>query len=294
MTFRIFRNDALQKYRASFDLAQRYVFLAATAYDYESNLLGTDSRAGRDFLTDIIRQRSLGQMLNGEPIAGRSGLADPLARMNNNFEVLKTQLGFNNPQTETARFSLRNELFRLRDSSSEDWKSRLTATRVPNLWDIPEFRRYCRSFAPESAGPQPGMVIRFPSTVTSGENFFSWPLGGGDSAYDPSRFATKIRSVGVCCGRMPTTSRVISSSGCDAVRRQTVWRALVVGAGDATPSAASAWWSPASRPRPSSTTGSRGRVRPRSWNAWSRRHGSAVRRTRPLPSPRPGTSTRSG
>jgi hypothetical protein len=197
MTFRIFRNDALQKYRASFDLAQRYVFLAATAYDYESNLLGTDSRAGRDFLTDIIRQRSLGQMLNGEPIAGRSGLADPLARMNNNFEVLKTQLGFNNPQTETARFSLRNELFRLRDSSSEDWKSRLTATRVPNLWDIPEFRRYCRSFAPESAGPQPGMVIRFPSTVTAGRNFFNWPLGGGDSAYDSSRFATKVRSAGV-------------------------------------------------------------------------------------------------
>ena len=92
---------------------------------------------------------------------------------------------------------LRNELFRLRDSSSEDWKSRLTATRVPNLWDIPEFRRYCRSFAPESAGPQPGMVIRFPSTVTAGRNFFNWPLGGGDSAYDSSRFATKVRSAGV-------------------------------------------------------------------------------------------------
>ncbi len=197
MTFRIFRNDALQKYRASFDLAQRYVFLAATAYDYESNLLGTDTRGGRNFLTDIIRQRSIGQMLNGVPVIGRSGLADPLARMASNFDVLKTQLGFNNPQTETGRFSLRNELFRLRDASDTDWRARLQASRIANLWDVPEFRRYCRSFAPESAGAQPGIVVRFPSTVTSGENFFSWPLGGGDSAYDPSRFATKIRSVGV-------------------------------------------------------------------------------------------------
>ena len=197
MTFRIFRNDALQKYRATFDLAQRYVFLAATAYDYESNLLGTDTRGGRAFLTDIIRQRSIGQMLDGSPVIGRSGLADPLARMGNNFDVLKTQLGFNNPQTETGRFSVRNELLRLRDSSDADWRANLMSKRVANLWDIPEFRRYCRSFAPESAGAQPGIVIRFPTTVTAGQNFFGKPLGGGDSAYDPSRFATKVRSAGV-------------------------------------------------------------------------------------------------
>ena len=51
---------------------------------------------------------------------------------------------------------------------------------------------YCRPFAPESAGPQPGIVIRFPTTVTFGLNFFGFPLGGGDSAYDPSLFSTKI------------------------------------------------------------------------------------------------------
>lgn len=197
MTFRIFRNDALQKYRATFDLAQRYVFLAATAYDYESNLLGTDSRGGRAFLTDIVRQRSLGHMLNGQPVIGRAGLADPLARMGSNFDVLKTQLGFNNPQSETDRFSLRNELFRLRGSSTAAWRSQLASSRVANLWDIPEYRRHCRPFAPETAGAQPGLVIRFPSAVIAGKNFFNWPLGGGDSAYDASRFATKIRSVGV-------------------------------------------------------------------------------------------------
>ena len=197
MTFRIFRNDAIQKYRAQFDVAAKYVFLAAVAYDYETQLLGDRSGAGRAFLTDIVRQRALGEMINGVPVAGRHGLADPLARLNQNFGVLKGQLGFNNPQTETGRFSLRDELLRLRDTSHERWRAELKKRVVPNLWDVPEFRRYCRPFAPESAGPQPGLVIRFPTTVNFGFNYFGWPLGGGDSAYDPTLFATKVRSAGV-------------------------------------------------------------------------------------------------
>lgn len=197
MTFRIFRNDAIQKYRAQFDLAAQYVFLAAVAYDYETQLLGGRSGAGRAFLTDIVKQRALGEVVNGVPVAGRHGLADPLARLNQNFGVLKGQLGFNNPQTETGRFSLRNEMLRLRDTSDDEWRAELKKNIVPNLWDIPEFRRYCRPFAPESAGPQPGLVLRFPTTVTFGLNYFGWPLGGGDSAYDPTLFATKVRSAGV-------------------------------------------------------------------------------------------------
>ena len=197
MTFRIFRNDALQKYRAQFDLAARYVFMAATAYDYEVNLLGSDTRGGQAFLTDIIRQRSLGQVANGVPQTGRPGLADPMARLSQNFEVLKTQMGFNNPQTETSRFSIRKELFRIGDGSSLSWRNELMRNRINNLWDLPEFRRFCRPFAAESSGPQPGIVIRFPTTVTSRLNFFGWPLGGGDSSYDASRFATKVRSLGV-------------------------------------------------------------------------------------------------
>lgn len=197
MTFRIFRNDAIQKYRAQYDLAARYVFLAAVAYDYETQLLGNKPGAGRAFLTDIIRQRALGEVVNGVPIAGRHGLADPLARLSQNFGVLKGQLGFNNPQTETGRFSLRNELFRQRDTSDEQWRAELKKSIVPDLWQIPEFRRYCRPFAPESAGPQPGIVIRFPTTVTFGLNYFGWPLGGGDSSYDSTLFATKVRSAGV-------------------------------------------------------------------------------------------------
>jgi hypothetical protein len=197
MTFRIFRNDAIQKYRAQFGLAAQYVFLAATAYDYETQLLGGRSGAGRAFLSDIARQRALGEVVNGVPVAGRHGLADPLARLNQNFGVLKGQLGFSNPQTETGRFSLRNELLRLRDTSDQEWRAELKRMIVPNLWDIPEFRRYCRPFAPESAGPQPGLVVRFPTTITFGLNYFGWPLGGGDNNYDPTLFATKVRSAGV-------------------------------------------------------------------------------------------------
>ncbi len=198
MTFRAFRNDALQKYRAQYDLAARYVYLAATAYDYETCLLGGQNGSGRQFLTDIVRHRALGQMINGAPVVGRPGLADPLARLGQNFAVYKTQLGFNNPQTETSRFSLRQELFRIKgtNTSDEAWRNVLAASRVPDLWAIPEYRKYCRPFAEQSAGVQPGLVIRFSSCVQFGRNFFGWPLGGGDSTYDPTHFATKIRNVG--------------------------------------------------------------------------------------------------
>ncbi|RFF32026.1 hypothetical protein DZC52_03265 [Wenzhouxiangella sediminis] len=198
MAFRVFRNDALQKYRAAFDLAARYAYLAATAYDYDTNLLGSDSRAGRRFLTDIVRERSLGQILGGDPVPGSRGLADPLGRMAANFEVLKGQMGFNNPQIETNRFSLRRELFRIEDTpeGDEQWQRILENARVDDLWQLEEFRRFARPPQPESAGPLPALVFRFPTTVSFGLNFFHWPLGPGDSAYDASRFSTRVRSVG--------------------------------------------------------------------------------------------------
>jgi hypothetical protein len=39
-------------------------------------------------------------------------------------------------------------------------------------------------------------VIKFNTEVIFGKNFFGWPLSGGDHAYDPTNYATKIRSVG--------------------------------------------------------------------------------------------------
>jgi len=202
MAFRIFRNDALQKYRASFDLAARYVYLAASAYDYETNLLGSDSKAGQTFLTKVVKERSLGQVLNDVPMAGSPGLADTMAQLKLNFDVLKGQMGFNNPQVETNRFSLRRELFRIPQGEEGDgqWRRTLEAARVPDLWQVPEFRRMARPFAPESAGPQPGLVLEFSTNVTFGLNYFGWDLGPQDSSYDSSRFATRIRSVGAWFG----------------------------------------------------------------------------------------------
>jgi hypothetical protein len=202
MAFRIFRNDALQKYRAAFDLAARYVYLAASAYDYETNLLGGDSGAGQAFLTNIVRERSIGQILAGQPVPGTPGLADSMAQLKLNFDVLKGQMGFNNPQVETNRFSLRRELFRITDGPEGDaaWRAKLDSMRVADLWTVPEFRRYARPFAPPSAGPQPGLVIEFTTNVTFGLNFFGWDLGAQDSSYDSSQFATRIRSVGAWFG----------------------------------------------------------------------------------------------
>jgi chorismate mutase len=202
MFFRIMRNDSLQKYHAQFELTAKYVYLAASAYDYETNLLGTNEMAGRDFLTSIVKQRNLGEMyrsLQGGlvPLPGRAGLADPMARMKSNFNVLKPQLGFNNPQVETNLFSLREQLFRILPDSDQEWIDELNAHRVEDLWSVPEFKRYCRPFAAPEQGPQPGIVIPFTTNVTFGMNFFGWPLSSGDSAYDPSHFATRVRSAGV-------------------------------------------------------------------------------------------------
>ena len=63
-------------------------------------------RADGRFLTQIVKERSLGQIIDGEPVPGSRGLAGPLGQMAANFDVLKGQLGFNNPQIETNRFSL--------------------------------------------------------------------------------------------------------------------------------------------------------------------------------------------
>jgi hypothetical protein len=199
MAFRIFRNDALQKYRAQFDMAARYVYLAAKAYDYETNLLDQDRRAGEFFMTNIIRARAIGSVIDSVPRTGSGlgdpGLADILARMKLNWDLaLKGQLGFNNPQTETNRFSLRMELFR--SVTTDTWRTVLRQYRVDDILTIPEFKRYCRVFQPHET-TEPGIVIPVSTTVNFGFNFFGEKLAAGDSAYDSTNFATKVRSVGV-------------------------------------------------------------------------------------------------
>jgi hypothetical protein len=199
MAFRLSRNDALSKFRNAFDLAARYVYLAAKAYDYETNLSDMDPASPKPLLTDIVKQRRLGQYLNGGYVIGQGGLGDILASLKVNFDTLKGQMGLDSPQTETGRFSLRTELFRIKADNDNDasWREELKKKRVDDLWAIPEFRKFCRPFTSEDEGVQPGIVIDFSSNITFGLNFFGWPLSGGDHAYDPTNFATKVRSIGV-------------------------------------------------------------------------------------------------
>lgn len=196
MAFRLNRTEASQKYRAAFDLAAKYAYLAAKAYDYETNLSPKHSASAQHVLKEIVQARTLGQVEDGEPVVGQGGLADTLARLKANFSVLKTQMGFNNPQLATEPFSMRSENFRVKDDKKK-WQKALGKHYTANIWDIPEFRTQMRSFAAESSGKQPGLVIPFSTEITSGKNFFGFPLAANDHAYDPSQFSTRIQSVGI-------------------------------------------------------------------------------------------------
>lgn len=209
MAYQIFRNDELQRYSEAFDQAARYCYLAAKAFDYETGLLASDSQhaAGRDFMSRIVKSRTLGRMAqDGMPLvggqAGDPGLADILARMKANWDVLDGRLSFNNPQHETGRFSLRSELFRIcphgsaTAASDEAWRQKLESFRVDNLLALPEFKRACLPFTPTQAA-EPALVIPFSTTIEFRKNFFGQELASGDNAYDSTHFATKIRSAGV-------------------------------------------------------------------------------------------------
>jgi hypothetical protein len=212
MAFRIFRNDALQKYRSQFDLAARYVYLAAKAYDYETGLLQTSSQSGSSFLENIVKKQAIGTIENGVPIAGTtgdSGLAASMAAMGNDYASIKANLGLNNQITRDRLFSLRNGWFRIGNASTNTtlWQQTLQRAIVKNVWDIPEFQRYCRPLRPQPAnGDEPAIVINFPSEIIADDNFFGWPAGGGDSAYNASVYSTKILSVGIWLSSYDNTS----------------------------------------------------------------------------------------
>ncbi len=202
MAFRIFRNDALQKYRAQFDLASMYAYLAAKTYGYETNLLHFDSRSGEPLLNRIMRERTLGRFEGAVPQTG-PGLAGVLAELNGNFQAIKGALGFNNPTVTTDKFSLRREHFRIHPESATGeavWRETLRRCRVDDLKSAEEqFNRYCNPFDPyNEVKGEPGIVIPFSTTIQADRNFFGWPgsTDGGESFYPSDHFSIKIRGVG--------------------------------------------------------------------------------------------------
>ncbi|MFC1736164.1 ELWxxDGT repeat protein, partial [Candidatus Hydrogenedentota bacterium] len=206
MAFRIFRNDAIQKYRAQFDLAGMYVYMTAAAYDYETAFLkGDPYHPGQNFMTNITKARSLGEFgENGTPIqagpnTGDPGLADPLARLFQNWQHLTTTLGFNNPRARETRFSIRQELFRISPGAmgADVWAEQLGRSVVSNIRDIPEFERLAKiPFQYDDV--EPGIVISFQTSIVSGANFFGIaPKAPGENSYNATLASHKIRSAGV-------------------------------------------------------------------------------------------------
>ena len=200
---RLTRNEALAKYQSAFENAARYAWLAAKAYEYETDLDPASPASASSFLEQIVKTRQLGNWANGEPQIGNGGLAEILEQLHANFQTLKGQLGINNPQFETDRLSLRYENFRIlsgtnaTSSSDSLWRQVLQASRVDDLWAVPEFRQYCRPLADPANGPQPGLVLEFSTDITPGLNVFGNTLTSGDHAYSTANYATKIRAAGV-------------------------------------------------------------------------------------------------
>lgn len=222
LTFRIFRNEALEQYRSLFDLAGRYTYLAAKSYDYETGLLGTN--AGQKVISDIVASRALGDLSGNQPQAtvstlGDAGLAGTMARLDADFSVAKGRLGINNPDPAGTLFSLRQELFRIQDDPSKTsddnaWKQVLQQHMVANLMADPDVARYCNNLKKPDGSAAPGLVIPFGSTIDHTRNFFGLAGAAGDHAYSPSSYATKISSAGlVFKGYVGMDPYAVGSSG---------------------------------------------------------------------------------
>lgn len=200
--FRLFRNEKLERYKTLFDLSARYALLAANAYDYETGLLGTS--AGRNFKSRIIGSRALGVVQDREPQFAGSNMGDPglssaLAEMKADWDVLKTRLGFNRPDVHSTTVSLRMERERILPGTDGEarWRDYLNGTRMANILEDSDVRRYCMQADPGDGLPVPGLVITFSTTIGNGLNLFGLPLAAGDHAFNASSFATKIGGVGI-------------------------------------------------------------------------------------------------
>lgn len=202
LTFRTFRNEALEQYRSLYDLAARYTYLAAKAYDYETGLLGSTS--GQTAINAVVSSRALGDLTGGVPQAtvstlGDAGLAGTMARLQADWAVAKSRLGINNPDVNGTLFSLRRELFRLLPDSSGDtaWQQTLEQLVMSNVMADSDVAAACRNLKNPDGSAVPGIVIPFSSTIRQGYNFFNLPSAAGDHNFSPSNFVTKIYSVGL-------------------------------------------------------------------------------------------------
>ena len=199
---RVQRNLALTKYSTAFDTAQRYVWELAKVYDYETGLLSGDPQSGKQFLADIVTTRSLGaEGVSIDSATTDGGLYDVVNRLKANWDVLKPRLGVNNADKPAKWFSLRRELFRIKEGAEGDaaWRKELAKYRVDNILTNPDFMRHCQPPASANAVVfrEPGYVIPFATSINDAENFFGKTLQFGDHQFSSADYATKIDAVGV-------------------------------------------------------------------------------------------------
>jgi hypothetical protein len=216
--FLVFQNEDLERYTTLFNLAAEYAYLAANAYDYETGLLGTS--AGQSFLNQIISSSALGVIQNGQPQisgtdTGDPGLANALAEMDADWQVVKGRLGFNNPDGYGTTVSLRSENYRILPGTAGDaqWKALLQQNLLPDLRVDTDVENNCLQIDDGSGAAVPGIELIFGTTITDSENLFGQPLGPGDHSYSSTSFATKIFSVGVCLDGYQGMDNPISNSG---------------------------------------------------------------------------------
>lgn len=174
MAFRIFRNNALQQYPATFDLAARYVFLAVRAYAYEYN----DRTSADQLIEKIHHIRLLGSGDCDDSLS--SGGEDPksLFQIIADLDGFVTANKFNSPFTQIGgrSFSFYEDLLGLDNSSIADlrkFQAWLESHIVQRMEELPEIQDFANTFAEEDFGP--AIVINF-RTEVSGNNFFGEPF----------------------------------------------------------------------------------------------------------------------
>jgi hypothetical protein len=118
--------------------------------------------------------------------------------MKADWDVVKTRLGFNNPDVYGTTVSLRTENFRILPTTNSDsvWMDLLHQNRHRDLLEDEDVRRNCLQISRGAGLPVPGIIIEFSTTIANGYNLFGHELAAGDHAYSPSSFATKIFGVG--------------------------------------------------------------------------------------------------
>ncbi|MEK6674907.1 MAG: LamG-like jellyroll fold domain-containing protein [Planctomycetota bacterium] len=190
MAFRTFRNQALEQYGAFFDLAGRYVLLAAKAFAYEYN--------EREEVSEQV-QRLFRERLLGTESAGDEGLQSVIARLDQSRQesdfvgrLQKLSL-FDHGGDE---FSLRKNLLGLAINPSEDsdaqqfeknkaFRAFLESNVVQNLLDVPAFRQFASLDSDRDSGP--ALVLTF-STEVAGRTLFGQRRGTTFGA--PANFDT--------------------------------------------------------------------------------------------------------